>query len=326
MKIVGKILIVESNTSCAELLWKEFESRGRQPLVAFSVERAILLVERERLQAIVLRWKLPDASAMLLIGNLRAHAATSRTPVIVLGEEAADEKECIRALEAGADDYVRRPFSIAELCARVQAALRPIEHRAVHGYNSVDALTVDIASEWAFARIGEGPQELEFRLSRTCYRLLRFFVENANGELSRKDILENVWSGWAVKEGFVGVYVKLLWEALAPIRKSVLIETVPGIGCRLSSVAGSKRSPPEQQAVRALNASIATVRARRKRNTAADGRPQDSYPCNKQALVFDLRSATGTIEQLTALVQTKTEENRLLRDTLNQTRDRGGLK
>src|ERR1700754_70773 len=98
MKIVGKILIVESDTSCAELLWKEFESRGHQPLVAFSVERAILLVERERPQAIVLRWKLPDASGMLLIGNLRARATTSRTPVIVLGEEAAGEKECIRAL------------------------------------------------------------------------------------------------------------------------------------------------------------------------------------------------------------------------------------
>src|SRR5215469_15209251 len=103
MGTIAKILIVEWDTSCAEILWNEVRLAGHEPLAAFSVERAAMLVEQEHPQAILLRWRLPDASGLSLVNDLRTHAATSRMPIIVLGEEDGGEEECVRALDAGAD-------------------------------------------------------------------------------------------------------------------------------------------------------------------------------------------------------------------------------
>jgi two-component system phosphate regulon response regulator PhoB len=128
----AKILIVEGETSTAEVLWNEFRLAGHEPLIALSVERAALVIARECPDVILVRQKLPDASGLSIIGGIRSHAMTSRLRIIVLGEEGADEEECVRALEKGADDYVRKPYSVRELLARIQVMLRPVEHRGMH--------------------------------------------------------------------------------------------------------------------------------------------------------------------------------------------------
>jgi two-component system, OmpR family, phosphate regulon response regulator PhoB len=347
MGTLAKILIVEWDTSCAELLWNEVRHAGHDPLAAFSVERAAMMVEQEHPQAILLRWKLPDASGLSLINDLRTHAATSRMPIIVLGEEGAGEDECVRALEAGADDYMKRPFSIRELIARVQVVLRPIEYREVRRRVSVETLTMDFDARRAFARTGgEEQQEVELQLGPTCYRLLRFFVENPYKVLSRKDIIDNVWFGSSVKDGIVDVYIKSLRETLEPLQKSLVIETVRGAGFRLASVVDMSRAQALQQAQAALDAPAgvpvnaprgtpaqapagapgprpAPAPQSRKRPPVTNDQPRNGTGGtvggalrNQPVLVSDLSAAVEKIRHLQVLLQRKTEENRLLRDAV----------
>jgi two-component system, OmpR family, phosphate regulon response regulator PhoB len=336
MGTIAKILIVEWDTSCAEILWNEVRHAGHEPLAAFSVERAAMLIEQEHPQAILLRWKLPDASGLSLINDLRTHAATSRMPIIVLGEEDGGEEECVRALDAGADDYVKRPFGIRELMARVQVVLRPIEYREVRRRVAVETLTMDFDARRAFARTGEDQQEVELQLGPTCYRLLRFFVENPYKVLSRKDIIENVWFGSSVKEGIVDVYIKSLRETLDPLQKSLVIETVRGAGFRLASVVDMARArevqqvqeqrPQEQQPLDSpADAPVARPLPQpRKRPTVVDDQPRSSEGApaggplrNQPVLVSDMSAAVEKIRHLQALLQRKTEENRLLRDAVD---------
>jgi two-component system, OmpR family, phosphate regulon response regulator PhoB len=343
MGTIAKILIVEWDTSCAEILWNEVRLAGHEPLAAFSVERAAMLVEQEHPQAILLRWKLPDASGLSLINDLRTHAATSRIPIIVLGEEDGGEDECVRALDAGADDYVKRPFGIRELIARVQVVLRPIEYREVRRRVAVETLTMDFDARRAFARAGEGQQDVELQLGPTCYRLLRFFVENPYKVLSRKDIIENVWFGSSVKEGIVDVYIKSLRETLDPLQNSLVIETVRGAGFRLVSVDDTARAREPQPAQegqqvgqqpeqRPLGSPAGAPAARpapppaqpRKRLPAAEDQPRNGAGApagaalrNQPVLVSDMSAAVEKIRHLQALLQRKTEENRLLRDAVD---------
>ncbi|MFC0698479.1 winged helix-turn-helix domain-containing protein [Paraburkholderia humisilvae] len=334
METIAKILIVEWDTSSAETLWNEIRRMGHEPLAAFSVERAMMLIEQEPPQAILLRWKLPDASGLSLINDLRTHAATSRMPIIVLGEEDAGEDECIRALEAGADDYVRRPFGVRELVARIQVVLRPIEYRDVRRRVSVETLTMDFDARRAFARTSQDqdqPQaEVELQLGPTCYRLLRFFVENPYKVLSRKDIIDHVWFGSSVKEGIVDVYIKSLRETLEPLQNSLAIETVRGAGFRLSSVIDVPEAPALQAGQRAEKARRAPSQqpsqpgtspiahaSRSHKRPAVDDRPRAGAPRNQTpVLVADLSAAVEKIRHLQTLLQRKTEENRLLRDAV----------
>src|SRR6202012_5654761 len=103
------------------------------------------------------------------IMDLRTRAVTSRVPIIVLGEEGASEEKCLRALEAGADGYVQRPFSVRELMARVRVLLRPIEYREVRHCVSVETLKLDVDACRAFAKTSEDLQEVELQLGSTCY-------------------------------------------------------------------------------------------------------------------------------------------------------------
>ncbi|APR39596.1 winged helix-turn-helix domain-containing protein [Paraburkholderia sp. SOS3] len=329
MGTIAKILIVEWDTSCAEILWNEVRLAGHEPLAAFSVERAAMLIEQEHPQAVLLRWKLPDASGVSLINDLRTHSATSRMPIIVLGEEDGGEDECVRALDAGADDYVKRPFGVRELMARVQVVLRPIEYREVRRRVAVETLTMDLDARRAFARTAQDQHEVELQLGPTCYRLLRFFVENPYKVLSRKDIIENVWFGSSVKEGIVDVYIKSLRETLEPLRNSLVIETVRGAGFRLSSVVDVARGPELQQEQRPVGSPASAPVAPpelppRKRPPAAGDRPRNGVAApaggalrEEPVLVSDLSAAVEKIRHLQALLQRKTEENRLLRDAVD---------
>ncbi|MFC0401918.1 winged helix-turn-helix domain-containing protein [Paraburkholderia rhizosphaerae] len=327
MGTIAKILIVEWDTSSAELLWNEVRQAGHEPLAAFSVERAMTLIEQQQPQAVLLRWKLPDASGLSLINDLRTRAATSRMPIIVLGEEGADEDECIRALESGADDYVRRPFGMRELIARIQVVLRPIAYPDVRHRVSVETLTMDFDARRAFARTGldqdEPESEVELQLGPTCYRLLRFFVENPYQVLSRKDIISNVWFGSPVKEGIVDVYVKSLRETLEPLQNSLAIETVRGVGFRLSSVLDVPRVPTGEAEQRARPAPLqqpappAAPASRARKLPLVEERPRAGALRNPPALVSDLSAAVEKIQHLQSLLQRKTEENRLLRDAVD---------
>src|SRR6201991_5603 len=119
-----RVLIVESDVTKAEEMWNEVRLAGHQPSIAFSIDVANTLVVDNQPHVVLLRWNLPDASGLSFLNDLRTRSATRRLPVIVLGEDGAAEDECIRALEAGADDYTRWPYGRKEVLARVQSVLR----------------------------------------------------------------------------------------------------------------------------------------------------------------------------------------------------------
>jgi two-component system phosphate regulon response regulator PhoB len=304
----SKILIVEWDTSKAEILWDEIQQSGHEPLVAFSVQRATLLIAQEHPHAVLLRWRMPDASALSLIDDLRRHVTTSRLPIIVLGEQDAGEDECIRALEAGAHDYVKGPYGTRELLARIGVALRPVSYRNARNEVSIGLLTMDLDARRAFARTAPDADEVDLRLGPTSYRLLRFFIENTHKVLSRKEIIDSIWLGRSVHEGIVDVYVKSLRATLQPMRKSLAIETVRGAGFRLSSVVAAPQPPrPAVGSPRLGKCSL------------TGGRPHNSATRNEPVLVSDLNAAIEKIRRLKDLLHEAAEENRLLRDEFEAT-------
>lgn len=297
--------------STAEQLWSEINEAGHEPLVAFSVERAAQVIAQEHPQVVLVRRKLPDASGWSLINGVRTCRATSRVPIIVIGEDGADEYGCIRALEAGADDYVRKPYSVRELLVRIQVLLRPIEYRATRRLARVEDLTMDFDARRAFGKTGPDPaDEIELKLVPACYRLLRFFVENPYVVLSRKDIIDNVWFGKSLSGSAVDVYINQLREVLRPLQSSLAIQTVRGAGFRLSKVAEATVAEESKvdNAVRAR--AIAAPGGKNLRDRGVTARPYEI------TLISNMDAAIEKIRQLQLLLLQKTKENESLRNAI----------
>ncbi len=312
MRATVKVLIVEWDTTKAEALWKEVRLAGYMPLTAFSIEKANTLIEHEHPHVVLLRWRLPDASGLSLLNDLRTRSATSRLPVIVLGEEGATEDECIRALESGADDYIKSPYGMREVLARIQVVLRPVPRREVRRRLSIETLTIDLDARRVFGRTDQGGDEVELQFGPTDYRFLRFLVEHPYEVLSRKDIIDNVWYGADVKEGIVDVYVRSLRKALEPLRQSLIIETVRGVGFRLSAAtAPSVQTRQLPEAAPKKNASL-----RPRKQSAVDERLQAGTVGDESTQVSDLGDAVEKIRHLQKLLLKKTQENKLLREAV----------
>jgi two-component system, OmpR family, phosphate regulon response regulator PhoB len=305
----SKVLIVEWNTSDAEALWGEIQQAGHETVVAFSIERATLLISQEHPQAMLIRWRMPDGSVLSLINDLRRDIATSRLPIIVLGEPGASDDECIRALDEGANDYVRRPYRIHELIARIGVALRPVEYPLAQGQISIGLLTVDLDAMRASARMVPGAEEVDLQLNPTTFRLLRFFAENTDKVLSRKKIIDHVWFGRSVHEGIVDGYVALLRAKLQPLQESLVIQTVRGAGFRLSSGGAMPGSP---------HTSLRSLQARKR--PVREGQRHTNTTRNAPVLVPDLNAAIEKIQRLKELLHEVTEENHYLRNTIDAPR------
>jgi two-component system phosphate regulon response regulator PhoB len=300
--MTSRILIVDSETANAEILWTALQCAGYEPLLALSIGKANHLIGQNQPDAILLRCRLPEGSGLSLLASLRARAVTSRLPVIALGEGGSKEEECIRALEAGADDYVSHPYGIREILARIRVVLRPVLYQTTSRRVSVDALTMDFDARRVFAHMGLDDPPVELHIRGTSYKLLRLFVENPYQVLSRKDIIHHVWHGARVKDGIVDVYIKSLREALTPLLGRLAIDTVRGHGFRLSTTADATTA------------------------SATDRVPVTSSPPPKRAstndrhrqplLVADLDAAVEKIRHLQTLLQKRTEENRTLREEI----------
>lgn len=168
---------------------------------------------------------LPDLEGLTVLKRLREW---SRVPVLILTVRDADDEKVV-ALDSGADDYVTKPFSTAELLARLRAALRhaqPLPENAV--FHSGD-LEVDLSSR-RITRRGK-----EVKLTPTEYSFLRLRVRNAGRVVTQRQILTEVWGPNAVEQTqYLRVYAAHLREKLeADPARPELILTEPGVGYRL---------------------------------------------------------------------------------------------
>ena len=222
--MTARVLIVEDEASLAEMLRYNLEAEGFRVFHAESGEDAELLVREESPDLVLLDWMLPQVSGIEICRRLRARPETRNVPIIMLTAR-GEEGDRIRGLSTGADDYVVKPFSLAELMARVRAILR----RASPDRVAEVLLVGDIELDRAAHRVTRGQREIH--LGPTEYRLLEFLMESPGRVLSRAQLLDGVWGrDTYVDERTVDVHIGRLRKSLIRGKEKDPIRTVRGSG------------------------------------------------------------------------------------------------
>jgi len=216
-----RILIVEDDCEMADILRRALTERLHYVEVAQDGEVALHMARSEVFDVIVLDWMIPVTDGETVCRTLRAEGQT--TPVIML--TARDKVEDrILGLDAGADDYLVKPFSMGELLARIRALLRRADNQTSEVL-TVDELSLDPKSTYIKQR------GLKIELTAKEFALMMFFMHHPDQLVTRTEILENVWD--ANYEGLgnvVDVYVNYLRNKLDQQGEPRVIETVRGRG------------------------------------------------------------------------------------------------
>jgi len=219
-----RILIVEDEAPVVTLLRYNLEREGYDVDVAVDGEEALVSVDENPPDLILLDWMLPEVSGIEVARRLRRGAKTKSIPVIMLTAR-SEEADTVRGLEAGADDYLTKPFSPAELLARVRALLR----RTRPAFSDELLSCGDVVMDLAAHRVHR--QGREVKLGPTEYRLLRHFMEHPGRVFSREQLLDAVWGRDVYVElRTVDVHIRRLRKALNEGENGDLIRTVRSAG------------------------------------------------------------------------------------------------
>ena len=222
------IYIVEDEPAQVEMLSYNLEKENFRTTVAGNGEGALLLVDEATPDLIILDWMLPDISGIEICRRLRAMAHTKDIPIIMLTAR-GEEADRIRGLETGADDYVVKPYSPAEMVARVRALLRRTRPSLTEGTLEYAGITVD-ASQHKVTRQGQS-----IHLGPTEYRLLLTLMERPGRVLNRGQLLDLVWGqDEYVEDRTVDVHIRRLRKALDLPGTKDPIRTVRGAGYALN--------------------------------------------------------------------------------------------
>jgi two-component system phosphate regulon response regulator PhoB len=222
------ILVVEDEHAIQELISVNLAFAGHKVLRAFDAEQAQTLIRAELPDLILLDWMLPGASGITLARNLRSDERTRQIPLIMLTAKGS-EQDKVEGLEAGADDYITKPFSPRELIARIKAVLRRRAPQLTDDVVTIGSLKLDPASH----RVTGGDRPLA--VGPTEFRLLHFFMTHTGRVFSRAQLLDQVWGDHVfVEERTVDVHIRRLRKALEPTGHDVHIETVRGAGYRFA--------------------------------------------------------------------------------------------
>ena len=234
---MSRVLVVEDESAIAELIAINLRHAGFEVIVAADADQAQAAVDRVLPDLVLLDWMLPGQSGIVLAKRWRGDARTREIPVIMLTAR-AEEADKITGLDAGADDYLTKPFSTRELMARIRAVLRRKAPEALDTAVEVAGLKLDPATRRVTRRVGTEAREI--KLGPTEFRLLHFLMTHPERVHSRAQLLDRVWGDHVfIEERTVDVHIKRLREALAPVQCSALIETVRGAGYRLTQSIGS---------------------------------------------------------------------------------------
>jgi two-component system phosphate regulon response regulator PhoB len=228
---VALILIVEDEPDIQELIAYNVEKAGHEAQRAGSAEQALDMVREVLPHLILIDWMLPGMSGIELAKSLRGNRRTEGIPLIMVTARGA-EQDKLAGLETGADDYMTKPFSPAELNARIKAVLRRRAPQVTDDAVEVEGLKLDPLSH----RVLAGGTPLE--LGPTEFRLLHFFMTHPDRVYSRTQLLDNVWGDHVfVEERTVDVHIRRLRKALEPGGHDRLIQTVRSAGYRFSRAA-----------------------------------------------------------------------------------------
>ncbi|HEX6321509.1 MAG TPA: phosphate regulon transcriptional regulator PhoB [Burkholderiales bacterium] len=220
----AKVLVVEDEPQIQELVAVNLEHAGHRVVRASSAEEAEAAIRAELPDVLLLDWMLPGESGLAFARRLRGDPRTRELPILMLTARAM-EADKLSGLEAGADDFITKPFSPKELAARIKAVLR---RRAPQ--LSGDAVEMQgLRLEPATRRVSAGKHSLA--LSPSEFRLLHFLMTHPGRIYTRAQLLDQVWGDHVfIEERTVDVHIRRLRKALEPSGHDRLIDTVRGAG------------------------------------------------------------------------------------------------
>jgi two-component system phosphate regulon response regulator PhoB len=222
-----RVLIVEDETALVELLRYNLEQTGFLVSVAYDGEEALASVQEDPPDLILLDWMLPLMSGIEVCRQLRRQTTTANLPIIMLTAR-GEEGDRVRGLDAGADDYVAKPFSPTELIARIRAVLRRIRPALADETLAYADIIMDLVAH-RVTRDGK-----PVHLGPTEFRLLRHLMEHPGRVFSREQLLDSVWGKDVYVEArTVDVHIRRLRMALNGENQADLIRTVRAAGYAL---------------------------------------------------------------------------------------------
>jgi len=224
----ARVLVVEDEPAIAELLAVNLKHQGWLPVLAPDGEAAQRAMAEALPDLILLDWMLPGHSGLVWARRWRAEARTASIPILMLTAR-GDEVDKVAGLDAGADDYITKPFSPQELLARIRAVMRRRAPSAAADSVAVGELSLDGATHrvrWKGETLKLGPTE---------FKLLSYLMHHPERVHSRASLLDRVWGDQVfIEERTVDVHVKRLRESLG--EAGAMIETVRGAGYRFAAL------------------------------------------------------------------------------------------
>jgi len=223
------ILIVEDEQPIREMVAFALGRAGYDLVEAGDVSEAYEQMSHKLPDLILLDWMLPGASGIELARRMKRDELTRDIPIVMLTAR-GEEEDKVSGLEAGADDYVTKPFSPRELIARIKAVLRRVSPADENARVEVNGLVLDSESH----RVMAGSEPID--MGPTEFRLLEFFMTHPERVYSRAQLLDRIWGRNAyVEERTVDVHILRLRKALAVQGYDAMIQTVRGVGYRFSA-------------------------------------------------------------------------------------------
>ena len=218
------ILVVEDEDALATLLHYNLEKEGYRVGLAGDGEEALIQIDEQAPDLVVLDWMLPKVSGIEVCRRLRAAQATRNLPIIMLTAR-GEEADRVRGLDTGADDYITKPFAMSELTARVRAVLRRIRP----GLAEDQVHRGDLVMDRVAHRVSRAGRDIH--LGPTEYRLLDHLMQHPGRVFSREQLLDAVWgSDVYVEVRTVDVHIGRLRKAVNRGRVKDPIRTVRGSG------------------------------------------------------------------------------------------------
>ncbi|MFM2481568.1 phosphate regulon transcriptional regulator PhoB [Celerinatantimonas sp. YJH-8] len=224
-----RILIVEDEAPIREMLCFVLEQNGYEAVEANDVEEAQERLVEPYPELVLLDWMLPGGSGLSLLKWMKRNDVTRQIPVIMLTAR-GEEEDKVQGLEAGADDYLTKPFAPKELMARVKAVIRRVSPTSLDDIIEVQGLHLDPVSHRVLI------DNIPLDMGPTEFNLLHFFMTHPERVYSREQLLNNVWgTNVYVEDRTVDVHIRRLRKAIADYGYDKLIQTVRGSGYRFST-------------------------------------------------------------------------------------------
>jgi len=231
------VLVVEDESAIRDMIRFALEQHQFQVITAESVHAATDILQdnstHSPINAALVDWMLPGASGLQLIKQLRKNESTRLLPIIMITAK-TDEDDISEGLDAGADDYITKPFSPRELISRLNALLRRSQQFQATDTKSLGDLLVDNTKH----QVSVNGTAVE--LGQLEFKLLHYLIQSPERVFSRTQLLDAIWGHDSdIEERTVDVHILRLRKALKPVQHDSIIETVRGVGYRLSNKPGN---------------------------------------------------------------------------------------